>query len=34
MARLVAGKPRLSYGGLGALNNWTLPEFSKVGLCC
>ena len=24
----------LGYVGWGALNNWTLPEFSKVGLCC
>jgi len=24
----------VGYGGWGALNGWTLPEFSKVGLCC
>ncbi len=24
----------LGYVGWGALNHWTLPEFSKVGLCC
>jgi hypothetical protein len=24
----------VGYVGWGALNGWTLPEFSKVGLCC